>query len=274
MKHPYEIKDTILKIDNISLSLGGKLILNQVNAEIKDLVRPNIEQGQIVGFLGPSGIGKTKLFEIMAGLQQPDSGQVLIGTSLKPVKPGSMGVVQQSYPLFNHRTVKSNLEIAARKGNIPQTERTKRINDLLVRFKLQQQANQYPAQLSGGQRQRIAIAQQLLCSDGFLLLDEPFSGLDIIMIETLSQLLIEIAQQHEHRTIIIVSHDIESTAAIADTLWLMGRNFTEQGQPIDGSHIKYTFNLVELGLAWQQNIIAQPEFHDLVNEVRGLFKKL
>lgn len=77
-----------------------------------------------------------------------------------------MAVAQQSYPLFNHRTVKSNLEIASRKGNIPQTERTKRINDLLVRFKLQQQANQYPAQLSG-YCQPIAIAQQLLCLMGF-----------------------------------------------------------------------------------------------------------
>ncbi len=100
---------------------------------------------------------------------------------------------------------------------------------MLDRFNLRKQAALYPAQLSGGQKQRAAIAQQLLCSDHFLLLDEPFSGLDVIMIEKVSEMIVEIACTHELNTVIIVSHDIVSTAAIADTLWLMGRDRDANG---------------------------------------------
>jgi polar amino acid transport system ATP-binding protein/sulfate transport system ATP-binding protein len=270
----YEFKNTILKVENVSLSIGGNPILRDVNVDIRDVVRPGVSQGQIVGFLGPSGIGKTKLFEILAGLIQPDTGQVLIGDPLTPVKIGRVGVVQQSYPLFNHRTVMGNLRVAADRKGIPNNERHDKCIEMLAHFGLEGFANRFPAELSGGQRQRVAIAQQLLCSDHFLLLDEPFSGLDIIMIERVCQLLRTIATLHEQNTIIIVSHDIESTASIADTLWCMGRDQDAQGNFIPGSKIKHTFNLMDRGLAWQDNVMSRPEFHTLVDEVRRVFKTL
>ena len=96
MKFPYEIKETILKVEDVSLQLGGRQILKDVNVSINDVVRPNMKQGQIVGFVGPSGIGKTKFFEILSGLIKPDSGQVLMGNPLTPVTAGRIGVVQQS----------------------------------------------------------------------------------------------------------------------------------------------------------------------------------
>ena len=119
----HEFKNTILKVENISLSLGGNQILRDVNVDVRDIVRPGMSQGQIVGFLGPSGIGKTKFFEILAGLLKPDTGQVLLGDPLTPVQIGRVGVVQQSYPLFNHRTVMGNLMVAAARKGIPAAER-------------------------------------------------------------------------------------------------------------------------------------------------------
>ncbi|MDJ1480312.1 ATP-binding cassette domain-containing protein [Cytophagaceae bacterium YF14B1] len=267
----YSKNECILKIDNVSLTLDSKIILQNVNAEIKNIVRPGMTQGQVVGFLGPSGVGKTKLFEIMAGLLKPTSGNVFVGEAQKPVAPGRMGVVQQNYPLFHHRTVMGNLEIAAKKTISDSQKRKDKIFEMLDRFHLRQHANMYPAQLSGGQKQRIAIAQQLLCSDNFLLMDEPFSGLDINMVDEVSEMICEISNAHEHNTIIIVSHDIVSTAAISDTLWIMGRDRDAQNNIIPGAKIKHTFDLIERGLAWQPDIKKIPAFNELINEVRDLF---
>ena len=97
--------DTLLKVDHISLSYDDKVILRDVNAEIRNIVRDDCTQGQVVGFLGPSGIGKTQLFRIIAGLNQPTSGQVLVNSTLTPVKAGMVGVVAQNYPLFENRTI-------------------------------------------------------------------------------------------------------------------------------------------------------------------------
>ena len=84
--------DTLLKVDHVSLSYDGKVILRDVNAEIRDIVRDDCTQGQVVGFLGPSGIGKTQLFRIIAGLNQPTSGQVLVNSTLTPVKAAWLGL--------------------------------------------------------------------------------------------------------------------------------------------------------------------------------------
>jgi ABC-type nitrate/sulfonate/bicarbonate transport system ATPase subunit len=270
----YHKAETILKVEDVSLKLGDNQILKDLNVEIKNIVRPGVTQGQIVGFLGPSGIGKTKFFEILAGLRQPDTGKVLLGEKLEPVKAGTVGVVQQSYPLFNYRTVMGNLEIAAKKGGVASGEVKDKVNHFLDRFGLRKQANQYPAELSGGQRQRVAIAQQLLCSEHFLLLDEPFSGLDVLMIEKVSEMLCDISCEHEHNTIIIVSHDIVSTAAISDTIWLMGREYDKDKNPIAGSKIKHTYDLMEKGLAWKPDITENREFKDLIDDIRKVYHQL
>ena len=274
MEYAHSKNECILKIDNVSLTLGENVILQNVNAEICNITRPGMTQGQVVGFLGPSGVGKTKLFEIMAGLLRPTTGEVYAGTAQKPVTAGTMGVVQQNYPLFNHRTVMGNLEVAAKKTIQDSSKRKERIYDILDRFKLRQHAQAYPAQLSGGQKQRIAIAQQLLCSENFLLMDEPFSGLDINMVEEVSEMIVEIANGHELNTIIVVSHDIVSTSAIADTLWIMGRDRDTHNNIIPGAKIKHTFDLISRNLAWRPDIRKQPAFSDLINEVRDLFMYL
>ena len=109
---PYEFKETLLRAADVSLTLGGNRILRDVNLEIKNIVRPGLNQGQVVGLLGPSGIGKTRLFRILAGMDAPDTGSVLITAEGRPVERGMVGVVAQNYPLFAHRSVLGNLLVA------------------------------------------------------------------------------------------------------------------------------------------------------------------
>ena len=185
-----------------------------------------------------------------------------------------VGVVQQNYPLFGHRTVAGNLMVAARKLYKTDAEAKERMLYLLDRFGLTDKQNLYPIQLSGGQKQRIAIAQQLLSSEHFLLLDEPFSGLDVNMVDEVSRLICEIAHLNEINTVIVISHDIEATAAVADTLWLMGRDYDSNNQCIPGARIKHSYDLIDLGLYSQSGLIDKPEFRALVKEIRGLFHTL
>ncbi|RYF54481.1 MAG: ABC transporter ATP-binding protein [Cytophagaceae bacterium] len=266
--------DIILRADKINLTLGGNLILRDLSVEIRDVIRTGTTTGQVVGFLGPSGVGKTKFFEILSGLLKPTSGSVELGSPLQPVQAGMVGVVQQNYPLFNHRTIESNLLLAARKRYTNAEEATERMRDLMTRFGMIDKLGLYPAQLSGGQKQRVAIAQQLLCSDHFLLLDEPFSGLDILMIEEVAEMIQEIAHAHELNTIIIVSHDIVATASVADTLWLMGRDRDATGNVIPGAHIKHTYDLAAMDLCWDKEILGKPAFQKLVSEIRDQFHRL
>ena len=95
--------------------------------------------------------------------------------------------------------------------------------ELLNEFELADKYNLYPAQLSGGQRQRCAIIQQILCSEHFLLMDEPFSGLDLIMLEKTCELIAKVADMDDLNTIIVVTHDVTAACSVADHLWLMGR---------------------------------------------------
>lgn len=274
MKYEYSYHEDILKVENVSLAFGEKLVLRDINVTIKDVKRKGFENtGQIIGFLAPSGRGKTQLFNILAGLNTPTTGTVLIKGH--PVHPGDVGVVAQNYPLFNHKTIMQNLKLAVRKSNLSDADKVNKINFYLERFKLADKKEYYPMSLSGGQRQRIAIIQQLLCSENFLLLDEPFSGLDINMIKEVSDVILEVANLNDYNTIIIVSHDIPSTIAIADNLWIMGYDYDATGQPIPGATIKYVKDLMEEGIAWNYpNTFDLPEFQHAVKQIRDLFPTL
>ncbi|MBI4903680.1 MAG: ABC transporter ATP-binding protein [Acidobacteria bacterium] len=275
MKPYYELRKTVLKVENVSLTLGGSVILRDVNAEIKDVDRPEAVTGQIVGMLGPSGVGKTRLFRILAGLDAPNTGQVLIGEAAVPVQRGMVGVVAQHYPLFAHRTVLSNLLVAARQStNHKESTAAERATEMLRRFGLQDRANHYPAQLSGGQRQRVAIAQQFLCSDHFLLMDEPFSGLDPLALGEVSRLIREVAHSDTLNTIVIVTHDIVAALEVSDTIWLMGRDRSPDGTIIPGARIQRVYDLKEMGLAWRRDPAGSPELLELLREVRGRFAEM
>ncbi len=266
--------ETLLKIDHVSLSYEDKVILRDVNAEIRDIVREGRTQGQVVGFLGPSGIGKTQLFRIIAGLNHPSSGQVLVNSTLTPVKAGMVGVVAQNYPLFENRTIFSNLLLAANQMEKSHEAAHEKVLKYLKRLDMLDQSQLYPAQISGGQRQRVAIAQQLLCSEHFLLMDEPFSGLDVVMEAKVCELINEIACLDELNTIIVVTHDVTAAATVADHLWLMGRDRDASGNFIPGARIQETYDLIERDMCWHPEITNSPKFLEFVREVKERFQTL
>ena len=269
-----EYRGTILKATDVSLTLGKNVILRDLNLEIRDIYRPGYITGQIVGLLGPSGIGKTRLFRILSGIDRPDTGSVLVGEKGVPVERGMVGVVAQNYPLFEHRTVAGNLELAARCAGLKSSVCSEKAVELLKRFCLEDRADLYPCQLSGGQRQRVAIAQQFLCSEHFVLMDEPFSGLDLIAVEQVCKMIAEAANSNEMNTVIVVTHDIAAAVTVADTIWLLGRGHDEHGKIIPGAKVKKTYNLAEMGLAWRQGISETKEFMELVHQIRGEFPSL
>ncbi len=270
----YSYDGMVLRVEDVSLTLGGNLILDHVNFEIKNVTRPDAIAGQVVGLLGPSGIGKTQLFHILSGLNKPDAGHVLIGDPGVVVERGMVGVVAQHYPLFAHRTIMGNLLVAGERSGKSADECVKKANSLLERFRLEDRANVYPSQLSGGQRQRVAIAQQIMCSDQFLLMDEPFSGLDLLAIGRVQELIHEISTAHELNTIIVVTHDLVAAMEVCDTLILLGRNSDEHGKFKPGARIQASYNLIDRGLAWRKDIATTPEFLETLREIRQRFALL
>jgi len=273
-QHAYERKGVLLDITGVSFARNGVPILRDVNAQIRDVVRPGAAQGQIVGLLGPSGVGKTTLFKILAGLTPPDSGTVKIGAEGVPAAPGLVGVVAQNYVLFDHRSVLGNLVVAARQAGMSGADAKAAGLKYLERFGLQEHADKFPIQLSGGQRQRVAIAQQLLCSEHYLVMDEPFSGLDVIQQENVQSFLQEVSAADEESTLIIVTHDVSAAVAVCDTIWLMGRDRTPTGEVIPGARIVEEFDLIERDLCWHPDIRKRPGYHQLVDEIKERFHTL
>jgi ABC-type nitrate/sulfonate/bicarbonate transport system ATPase subunit len=270
---PYRIGERLLTIDNVCVSYGQP-VLAGVNGTIDNIIRDGMQQGQVVCLLGPSGIGKTQLFRCIAGLQKPSAGGVYLNGRKTPVTPGEVGVVAQHYPLLNHRTVLGNLLVAARRTSPSAQDAKARALALLEDFNLADKAHAYPAALSGGQRQRVAIAQQLLCSSHFLLMDEPFSGLDPHAKNKVCDTILKVSTAHELNTIIVVTHDIEASMAIADTIWLLGRHVDGNGNRIPGACIRYQYDLINRGIAWHKDADRTPEFFALGRELRARFSEL
>lgn len=267
-----EYRDSILKATNVSLTLGKTTILRDLSVEIRDVYRPGLVTGQVVAVLGPSGIGKTRLFRVLSGIDKPNTGSVTIGD--KPVERGMVGVVAQNYPLFEHRTIFGNLLLAARSAGCSRNDASGKALAALKRFDMEDRADLYPCQLSGGQRQRVAIAQQFLCSERLVLMDEPFSGLDLIAVDKVCKMISEVANGDELNTVIVVTHDIAAAVAVADMVWLLGRDRDEHGRIIPGAKVKATYNLAERGLAWHERIAETKEFMEVVREIRGVFPSL
>lgn len=278
MASAHEFKESLLRVDNISLSFGNNLVLGNVTAEIKNIVRPDrpdIRQGQVVALLGPSGIGKTQLLRILAGLQEPTSGTVCINDKETTAKSrcGLMGVVFQNYVVFEDRTVYDTLCGAARQKKLSKTETRERVTQILEQFDLIEHKKKYPAQLSGGQRQRVAIAEQVLCSEHLLVMDEPFSGLDPKMAQEVCKTVVRISQEDELNTMVIITHDIRAAVCVADRIWMLGRDFDTDGKPIPGAYIKFDLDLVAEGLAWQEDAAILPHFNEFVRSVTERYIK-
>lgn len=269
-KYTYTLNGPVLQVKDVSLDLGGKSILDRVSFTVRDVIRPNRTQGQIVALLGPSGCGKTTMFRCISGLETPDKGSILVGLKAQPTQVGLVGVVLQHYPLFAHRTVLGNLLVAGKQAGLVGEVAQKKAAELLGTFGLEDRGDAWPSELSGGQRQRVAIAQQLMCSDHMLLMDEPFSGLDPNSKGKACDLIQGVAALHEENTIVIVTHDIESAVKLCDQIVVLGRDPTDG----KGARVRADIDLKERGIAWRPENEELPAFRETVREIKAMFPKL
>jgi polar amino acid transport system ATP-binding protein/sulfate transport system ATP-binding protein/NitT/TauT family transport system ATP-binding protein len=175
-----------------------------------------------------------------------------------------MGVIFQNYYQFGWRTVGQSLLLAARRNKALVGKEEEAIRRYTQQFDIGDVLHRYPAQLSGGQQQRVSIIQQLLKGSDFLLLDEPFSGLDVCVLDRVVELLVQVSLSDELKTLIIVSHDISTAVAISDTVLVLGRQ-----AGLEGSTIVREIDLIERGLAWQTEVRGEKAFAETVREIKG-----
>ena len=215
-----------ITIQQINKGFGQFSALRNINLEVPT--------GELVALLGPSGCGKTTLLRIIAGLETPDSGQVLFhgeDTTHRDVRERQVGFVFQHYALFRHMTVFENVAFGLRvrpKSTRPsEADIKKRVHELLNLVQLDWLADSYPPQLSGGQRQRIALARALAVEPKVLLLDEPFGALDAKVRKDLRRWLRRLHDEL-HITSVFVTHDQEEALEVADTIVVMNHGEIEQ----------------------------------------------
>ena len=273
----YSKRDVLLRVDGVNLAYDGVSILRDIHFSIRDIVRPGLQQGQVVSLVGRSGIGKTQLFRLLSGLHRPDEGTIMIRERLplekgdgsievcreRRVRPGDMGVIFQNYYQFGWRTVRQSLMLAARQNKALAGKEENAIRQYTQQFDIADVLSRYPAQLSGGQQQRVSIIQQLLKGSDFLLLDEPFSGLDVCVLDKVVELLLQVSLSDELKTLIIVSHDIATAAAISDTVFILGK---KPGH--EGSTLVREIDLIERGLAWRKDVRQQKAFGETIREIK------
>ena len=220
-----------------------KLILEDLtklygNALAVDRINLRVQEGKFVSLLGPSGCGKTTTLRMIAGLEQPNDGRIIVDgrtlsdskTVTAPERRG-MGMVFQSYAVWPHLTVWDNVAYGLKlKGHSRETV-AKRVVALLELVGLPQYAQRYPSQLSGGQQQRVALARALATEPSILLLDEPLSNLDALLRETM-RFEIRSLQQRLGITTIYVTHAQDEALAVSDEVVVMSEGrILQQGPP-------------------------------------------
>jgi len=216
----------LIRIEGVSKSFGGTAAVAGVSLDIA--------AGEFFALLGPSGCGKTTLLRLLAGLETPSGGRIIIdGVDMAAVPPWRRPVntVFQSYALFPHMTVAGNIAFGLRQDGLPRAEIKQRVAEMLDLVQLQGYGDRKPNQLSGGQRQRVALARSLAKRPKALLLDEPLAALDRKLRD---QMQIELAalQRRLGLAFIFVTHDQDEAMALASRIAVMRDGHIEQlGSP-------------------------------------------
>jgi len=198
-----------------------------------DGVSVDVPTGSLTALLGPSGSGKSTLLRVIAGLETPDEGKVVLeGEDVTRVAPQERGVgfVFQHYAAFKHMTVWENVAFGLKIRRRPRAEVKQRVSELLQLVQLARLGDRYPAQLSGGQRQRMGLARALAVDPKVLLLDEPFGALDARVRKEL-RLWLRRLHDETHTTTVIVTHDQEEAMEVADCVVVMNAGRIEQTAP-------------------------------------------
>lgn len=215
-----------ITVEAVNKRFGDFVALEDVNV--------NIESGSLVALLGPSGSGKSTLLRIIAGLEHPDSGKILLDgrdVSRASVQDRQVGFVFQHYALFKHLTVRQNIAFGLEIAKWSKEKIKPRVEELLELVQLGGLGDRYPSQLSGGQRQRVALSRALAIQPQVLLLDEPFGALDAKVRKELRNWLRRLHDE-VNVTTVFVTHDQEEAMEVSDELVVMNRGRVEQiGSP-------------------------------------------
>ena len=257
MEHSF--KEALLYVENLSVAYDSKVIIKDISLIEKNVIRPGFKStGQTIAIVGRSGRGKSTFFKALTGLVEPNSGKILIknfesqeANAAKPVNEGDIGLVDQKYTLFRHKTVKQSLQFALRKTDLSQTEKDKKIKEYIHKWGLETCTDKYPNELSGGQRQRTAIIEQLFSSDQFIIMDEPFSGLDVGNIEEVKKAFDLLNETSEYNTLLFSTHDIKLAIELAQSIYVIGYP-TINGDKKDYGTVVAKYDLREMGLAWTE----------------------
>ena len=215
-----------IQVDHVTKKFGSFTVLNDVSL--------HVPSGELIALLGPSGCGKTTLLRILAGLERPDQGRIVLhGAEVtdQRITERQVGFVFQHYALFRHMTVADNVAFGLTvkpRAHRPSAARIQeKVTELLTLVQLQAMADRYPSQLSGGQRQRVALARALAVEPKLLLLDEPFGALDAKVRKELRRWLRRLHDEL-HITGILVTHDQEEALEVADRVVVMHQGNIEQ----------------------------------------------
>ena len=210
-----------IEVKNINKSFEGK---KSDKLSVLENINVHIDDGELVCLLGPSGCGKTSLFRLIAGLDNPTSGEIVANGEVVKNPSGDRAVIFQQYSLFPWLTVLQNVTFGlemTNKGN--KAENIAAAERYLTSVGLIDFKDSYPHELSGGMKQRVAIIRSLLNHSPILLMDEPFSALDMQNRHKLQEQLIGVWKRFEN-TIVFVTHDVDEAVFLADKIVIMDRN--------------------------------------------------
>jgi len=210
----FKSNKSILKLDKISLKFGRKIILDNLSL--------SLNSGQILGLLGPNGVGKTTLFNIITGLISPDYGSIIINSDKVNSYPiyertlkYKLGFVPQHGGFFHDLTVYENLKAIAEIAISDLSYRNEKVNSLISKFELDSIRDIKADFLSGGQKKKLVIAISLISNPKILLLDEPFAALDVMTIKTLQEIIVNL-QSSENISVILCDHQARDLLACVD----------------------------------------------------------
>ncbi|NBT59517.1 ATP-binding cassette domain-containing protein, partial [bacterium] len=241
----------MIVLDNVHKSFGSNHVLRGFSTRI--------EKGEIVCIIGPSGSGKSTCLRIMAGLMEKTNGEVLVSGTPSQGTNQNISVVFQSFALFPWETVFENIALALEPLNLSSEEIKKRVKKVIDMVGLEGFEEAYPRELSGGMKQRVGIARALVMDRSVLLLDEPFSALDILTADSLRNEIVEIfqSQQTATRAVLLVTHNIQEAVYMARRILVMG---------VNPGHIR---GQVINDLPYPRND-ATPAFSQMVDRVHSL----
>ena len=202
---------------NLVKEFNGRKVVNDVSIEV--------EQGNIVGLLGPNGAGKTTTFYMIVGLDKPDSGEVFIGDKDVSTMPmylrarAGIGYLPQEASIFRKLTVEENILAVLEPLELTEEERNKKMNDLIAEFHIDHIRKSKGIELSGGERRRVEIARALATDPAFILLDEPFAGIDPIAVSDIQTMIAHLSERNIG--VLITDHNVRETLSIVDKAYIL-----------------------------------------------------